>query len=162
MDSREKRLDEIHRLVDKLPDTNKSMLTILMEHLANVVIYSDLNLMTASNLGVCFGPTLMRSEEETVAAIMDIKFGNVVVEILIQNWRNILKAKTEDECHQTQRNAKTEEMQQNPKITQPGPKRDLSAMKEPRPLVRTHRVAARRQQGKTASVSVQTFQGETN
>ena len=162
MDSREKRLDEIHRLVDKLPDTNKSMLTILMEHLANVVIYSDLNLMTASNLGVCFGPTLMRSEEETVAAIMDIKFANVVVEILIQNWRNILKAKTEDECHQTQRNAKTEEMQQNSKITQPGPKRDLSAMKEPRPLVRTHRVAARRQQGKAASVSVQTFQGETN
>ena len=98
-----------------------------------------------------------------MAAIMDIKFGNVVVEILIQNWRNILKAKTEDECHQTQRNAKTEEMQQNPKITQPGPpKRDLSAMKEPRPLVRTHRVAARRQQGKAASVSVQTFQGETN
>jgi hypothetical protein len=39
---------------------------------------------------VCFGPTLLRAEEETVAAIMDIKFANVVVEILIENWRQIL------------------------------------------------------------------------
>ena len=45
--------------------------------------------MTVSNLGVCFGPTLLRAEEETVAAIMDIKFANVVVEILIENWRQV-------------------------------------------------------------------------
>jgi hypothetical protein len=47
-------------------------------------------MMTVSNLGVCFGPTLLRAEEETVAAIMDIKFANVVVEILIENWRQVL------------------------------------------------------------------------
>jgi spore maturation protein SpmB len=46
-------------------------------------------MMTVSNLGVCFGPTLLRAEEETVAAIMDIKFANVVVEILIENWRQV-------------------------------------------------------------------------
>ena len=49
--------------------------------------------MTVSNLGVCFGPTLLRAEEETVAAIMDIKFANVVVEILIQNGELILTTK---------------------------------------------------------------------
>jgi hypothetical protein len=48
------------------------------------------NMMTIANLGVCFGPTLLRDEEETVAAIMDIKFANVVVEILVENWRLIL------------------------------------------------------------------------
>ena len=36
---------------------------------------SERNLMTVSNLGVCFGPTLLRPEEESVAAIMDIKVG---------------------------------------------------------------------------------------
>ena len=41
--------------------------------------------MTASNLGVCFGPTLLRPKEETVASIMDIKFSNQVIEILIEN-----------------------------------------------------------------------------
>jgi predicted branched-subunit amino acid permease len=45
--------------------------------------------MTVSNLGVCFGPTLLRPEEETVAAIMDIKFCNVVVEILIENYEKV-------------------------------------------------------------------------
>ena len=36
------------------------------------------NLMTAANLGVCFGPTLLRPREETVASIIDIKFSNQV------------------------------------------------------------------------------------
>lgn len=40
--------------------------------------------MTVANLGVVFGPTLMRPQEETVAAIMDLKFQNIVVEILIE------------------------------------------------------------------------------
>ena len=41
--------------------------------------------MTVANLGVVFGPTLMRPQEETVAAIMDLKFQNIVVEILIEH-----------------------------------------------------------------------------
>ena len=41
--------------------------------------------MTAANIGVCFGPTLLRPREETVATIMDIKFCNEVVQILIEN-----------------------------------------------------------------------------
>uniref|UniRef100_A0A674JVG8 Rho GTPase-activating protein 26 n=1 Tax=Terrapene triunguis TaxID=2587831 RepID=A0A674JVG8_9SAUR len=47
------------------------------------------NLMTVANLGVVFGPTLLRPQEETVAAIMDIKFQNIVVEILIENHEKI-------------------------------------------------------------------------
>jgi spore maturation protein SpmB len=57
--------------------------------ICSVAAKSDKNLMTVSNLGVCFGPTLLRSEEETVAAIMDIKFCNVVVEILIENFEKV-------------------------------------------------------------------------
>lgn len=51
--------------------------------------HCDKNLMTISNIGVCFGPTLLRPEEETVATIMDIKFCNVVVEILIENYLKV-------------------------------------------------------------------------
>ncbi|XP_053334519.1 rho GTPase-activating protein 26-like isoform X2 [Clarias gariepinus] len=47
--------------------------------------------MTVANLGVVFGPTLLRPQEETVAAIMDIKFQNIVVEILIENHERIFK-----------------------------------------------------------------------
>lgn len=45
--------------------------------------------MTVANLGVVFGPTLMRPQEETVAAIMDLKFQNIVVEILIENHEKV-------------------------------------------------------------------------
>ena len=57
----------------------------------SVAAKADKNLMTVSNLGVCFGPTLLRPEEETMAAIMDIKFCNVVVEILIENYDKVPK-----------------------------------------------------------------------
>lgn len=45
--------------------------------------------MTVSNLGVIFGPTLMRAQEETVAAMMNIKFQNIVVEILIEHYDKV-------------------------------------------------------------------------
>ncbi len=90
LDSYEDRVNEIHRLVDQLPEPNKRMLELLLHHLENVAERCDRNMMNVSNLGVCFGPTLLRAEEETVAAIMDIKFANVVVEILIENWRKFL------------------------------------------------------------------------
>jgi len=92
-DSYSRRLQQVHRLVQMLPSPNQRMLEILLSHLSKIVEKSDKNLMTVANLGVCFGPTLLRAEEETVAAIMDIKFANVVVEIMIQNWEILLKTK---------------------------------------------------------------------
>uniref|UniRef100_A0A8C4YBZ1 Rho GTPase-activating protein 10 n=1 Tax=Gopherus evgoodei TaxID=1825980 RepID=A0A8C4YBZ1_9SAUR len=89
--SPESRVNAIHFLVHKLPEKNKEMLDILVKHLANVADHAKKNLMTVANLGVVFGPTLMRPQEETVAAIMDLKFQNIVVEILIENHEKIFK-----------------------------------------------------------------------
>ncbi|XP_040002576.1 rho GTPase-activating protein 10 [Xiphias gladius] len=83
--SPESRIQAIHCLVHKLPERNRQVLGLLMKHLANVAAHSKNNLMTVANLGVVFGPTLMRPQEETVAAIMDLKFQNIVVEILIEH-----------------------------------------------------------------------------
>ncbi|XP_045123280.1 rho GTPase-activating protein 26-like isoform X13 [Portunus trituberculatus] len=90
-----RRVHEIHSLVHKLPKTNFMVLKILIQHLVNVASKSEKNLMTVSNLGVCFGPTLLRPEEETVAAIMDIKFCNIVVEILIEHFEKIFGTQPE-------------------------------------------------------------------
>ncbi|KAG9273324.1 rho GTPase-activating protein 42 isoform X2 [Astyanax mexicanus] len=83
------RVCAVHALVHKLPDRNKEMLELLIKHLLTVSTHSKSNMMTVSNLGVIFGPTLMRSQEETVAAMMNIKFQNIVVEILIENFEKI-------------------------------------------------------------------------
>ncbi|XP_018591954.1 rho GTPase-activating protein 42 isoform X1 [Scleropages formosus] len=88
-DDQNYRVQAVHALVHKLPDKNKEMLDILIKHLLKVSKHSQMNLMTVSNLGVIFGPTLMRSQEETVAAMMNIKFQNIVVEILIENYEKI-------------------------------------------------------------------------
>ncbi|KAI2653934.1 Rho GTPase-activating protein 42 [Labeo rohita] len=77
-DDQNYRVCAVHALVHKLPDKNKEMLEILIKHLVNVSTHSESNMMTVSNLGVIFGPTLMRSQEETVAAMMNIKFQNIV------------------------------------------------------------------------------------
>uniref|UniRef100_A0A8C8RPK8 Oligophrenin-1 n=1 Tax=Pelusios castaneus TaxID=367368 RepID=A0A8C8RPK8_9SAUR len=83
------RLGAIHSLVYKLPDKNREMLELLIRHLVNVCEHSRENLMSPSNMGVIFGPTLMRAQEDTVAAMMNIKFQNIVVEILIEHFDKI-------------------------------------------------------------------------
>ncbi|TFK11018.1 polycystin-1 [Platysternon megacephalum] len=89
LENQESRISEIHNLVHRLPEKNRQMLQMLTNHLANVANNHKQNLMTVANLGVVFGPTLLRPQEETVAAIMDIKFQNIVVEILIENHEKI-------------------------------------------------------------------------
>ncbi|KAB5581371.1 hypothetical protein PHYPO_G00174860 [Pangasianodon hypophthalmus] len=87
--SPESRVQAIHCLVHRLPEKNREVLSLVTKHLANVAAHSKQNLMTVANLGVVFGPTLMRPQEETVAAIMDLKFQNIVVEILIEQHEKI-------------------------------------------------------------------------
>lgn len=55
----------------------------------SVVAKSDKNLMSAGNVAVCLGPTLLRPERETVASIMELKFCNVLVETLLDNYERI-------------------------------------------------------------------------
>ena len=86
LDDLESRVADIALLVDQLPMPNKCMLDILCCHLEKVAAKSSTNMMTCENLGVCFGPTLLREEEETLEAIIDISFANSVVMILVENW----------------------------------------------------------------------------
>lgn len=90
------RLGAVHSLVYKLPERNREMLELLIKHLVSVCSHSSENLMTVSNMGVIFGPTLMRAEEETVAAMLDIKFQNIVMEILIEDYSKIFKGPPEE------------------------------------------------------------------
>ncbi|XP_046544439.1 rho GTPase-activating protein 26-like [Haliotis rubra] len=95
-ESKTLRILDIHKLVHQLPESNFDMLDLLLKHLHRVANEHERNKMTVANLGVCFGPTLMRPEEETMAAIMDIKFCNIVVEILIHNYDKIFNNAPED------------------------------------------------------------------
>ncbi|XP_077333135.1 rho GTPase-activating protein 10 isoform X2 [Lithobates pipiens] len=99
--SPESRVNAIHFLVYQLPEKNREMLDLLIKHLAYVSSHAKKNLMTVANLGVVFGPTLMRPQEETVAGIMDLKFQNIVVEILIENHEKIFRNLPDDTLDET-------------------------------------------------------------
>ena len=79
----ENRVEAIRKLVDRLPPANRQTLGVIVAHLCNIAALSGINKMLASNLGVVFGPTLMRPERESVASIVDIKYQNIVVEVMI-------------------------------------------------------------------------------
>ncbi|XP_022225426.1 rho GTPase-activating protein 26 isoform X1 [Drosophila obscura] len=85
------RINEVHKLVYKLPQPNFQMLDMVIKHLTEVSRKYDKNKMSVFNLGVVFGPTLLRPLEETVAAILDIKFNNIVINILIDNYERIFR-----------------------------------------------------------------------
>uniref|UniRef100_A0A8C5E918 Rho-GAP domain-containing protein n=1 Tax=Gouania willdenowi TaxID=441366 RepID=A0A8C5E918_GOUWI len=90
------RISEIHSLTYKLPEKNREMLEMLIKHLVNLCSLSKENLMTPSNMAVIFGPTLMRAQEETVAAMLDIKFQSIVVEILIEEHKKVRRSSLEE------------------------------------------------------------------
>ncbi|XP_063384378.1 rho GTPase-activating protein 26 [Cydia fagiglandana] len=85
LESRPERVAAVAALVAQLPARNRDMLRLVVDHLRRVAARSDRNLMTASNLAVCFGPTLLRAPRESVAAILDLKFYNVLVETLLDH-----------------------------------------------------------------------------
>ena len=57
--------------------------------LFRIAVNSDKNLMKASNIGVVFGPTLMRPERESVATIVDIKYQNIIVELMVEQMEKV-------------------------------------------------------------------------
>lgn len=70
--------------VNKLPNEYYYTLRSLMLHLHNVRQHSEANLMTARNLGVVFGPTLMRSRDPS-AEFSDMAGKAMSVEWLVDN-----------------------------------------------------------------------------
>ncbi|CAF0750349.1 unnamed protein product [Rotaria sordida] len=93
IDDKTDRIRTLHSLLKELPKANYELLHILMAHLNKVSKYHEKNLMTPVNLGVCFGPSLLRPEVETVSSIYDIKFRNAIVELIIIHYEKMFKTK---------------------------------------------------------------------
>ncbi|XP_068103121.1 N-chimaerin [Hyperolius riggenbachi] len=79
-------LEALHEALKLLPPAHCESLRYLMAHLKRVTLHEKDNLMNAENLGIVFGPTLMRAPElDAMAALNDIRYQRLVVEMLIKN-----------------------------------------------------------------------------
>ena len=76
--TKEERVQGFRALISKLPDRHRQLMEILFRHLKRVADHKEKNRMAASNLGVVFGPTLMKPEVETLGSISNLKYHNIV------------------------------------------------------------------------------------
>ncbi|GFG31850.1 hypothetical protein Cfor_02658 [Coptotermes formosanus] len=82
---------ELKELVCKLPRHHYLTLATLMQHLQRVARDADVNNMPPSNLGIVFGPTLLRTSEgsASLSSLVDTVHQTRAIELMIANAQEI-------------------------------------------------------------------------
>uniref|UniRef100_A0A8D0AZM3 Chimaerin n=1 Tax=Salvator merianae TaxID=96440 RepID=A0A8D0AZM3_SALMN len=82
----DERLEAVHEILMLLPAAHYETLRYLMIHLKKITMNEKDNFMNAENLGIVFGPTLMRPpEDSTLATLNDMRYQKLIIQILIEN-----------------------------------------------------------------------------
>ncbi|XP_054859141.1 rho GTPase-activating protein 9 [Eublepharis macularius] len=84
-DPKEK-VSKLTELVQSLPQPNRDTLHYLLEHLRKVMEHSNANRMTTQNIGIVFGPTLLRHERDVASLVEGMVYQNQVVELLLTEF----------------------------------------------------------------------------
>lgn len=80
------RLIELKHLLERLPSYSYETLKHLMRHLSRVSRNCHLNLMEPKNLAIIFGPSVVRTSNETLETVVkDMKHQCRIVEALVSH-----------------------------------------------------------------------------
>ncbi|XP_076827329.1 rho GTPase-activating protein 29 isoform X2 [Brachyhypopomus gauderio] len=86
-------LFKIKDLLRQLPSAHYKTLQLLMRHLHRVTEKAEENKMTASNLGIIFGPTLIKPRQAdadvSLSSLVDYPYQALIVELLIRHYEMI-------------------------------------------------------------------------
>ncbi|XP_006740116.1 rho GTPase-activating protein 9 isoform X1 [Leptonychotes weddellii] len=85
----EQRLSQIRELIGSMPKPNRDTLRYLLEHLCRVIAHSDKNRMTPHNLGIVFGPTLFRPEQETSDPAAHALYPGQLVQLMLTDFTSL-------------------------------------------------------------------------
>ncbi|NXW41355.1 RHG15 protein, partial [Nyctiprogne leucopyga] len=85
----QEQVERVAELVQSLPLVNYSTLRYLLAHLCRVIERVDVNRMTCQNIGIVFGPTLLRPERELGSLVADMAQQNQAVELLLAHFDHI-------------------------------------------------------------------------
>ncbi|XP_066479745.1 rho GTPase-activating protein 29 [Tiliqua scincoides] len=121
---------KIKDLLKLLPAPNYNTLQFLIGHLLRVTEQSDENKMSASNLGIIFGPTLIRPRQTdatvSLSSLVDYPYQARVVELLITYYEKIFdisfqplstaSRSEENPCTKTLLSVEDKESQQQKKV----------------------------------------------
>ncbi|XP_065804973.1 rho GTPase-activating protein 29 isoform X2 [Labrus bergylta] len=86
-------LFKIKDLLRQMPPAHYKTLQFLIEHLHRVTERSEENKMTASNLGIIFGPTLIKPRqtdaEVSLSSLVDYPYQALIIELLIRHYQMV-------------------------------------------------------------------------
>ncbi|XP_077480848.1 rho GTPase-activating protein 29-like isoform X1 [Stigmatopora argus] len=89
-------LFKLKDLLKQLPRANYKTLQFLIEHLHRVTEASEENKMPARNLGIIFGPTLIKPRQidadVSLSSVVDYPYQALIVELLIRHYQMIFDA----------------------------------------------------------------------
>uniref|UniRef100_A0A5F4VU33 Rho GTPase-activating protein 15 n=1 Tax=Callithrix jacchus TaxID=9483 RepID=A0A5F4VU33_CALJA len=83
------RIKAVKSLVQKLPPPNRDTMKVLFGHLTKIVAKSSKNLMSTQSLGIVFGPTLLRAENETGNMAIHMVYQNQIAELMLSEYSKI-------------------------------------------------------------------------
>uniref|UniRef100_A0A8C1QP17 Rho GTPase activating protein 9 n=1 Tax=Cyprinus carpio TaxID=7962 RepID=A0A8C1QP17_CYPCA len=86
------KVERLKHLVLSMPPPNHHTLRHMIQHLRRVMECSDSNRMTTQNIGIVFGPTLMRPENESGNMAINMVYQNQAVELLLSEYQQIFGA----------------------------------------------------------------------
>ena len=72
-----------------MPKTHFDGLKKLVKHFTDIIAASETTKMNAVNLSTCIGTTLLHSEGKSIANVMEIKFVNQIVLIILNNYDRV-------------------------------------------------------------------------
>uniref|UniRef100_A0A8C2X452 Rho GTPase activating protein 45 n=1 Tax=Cyclopterus lumpus TaxID=8103 RepID=A0A8C2X452_CYCLU len=107
-------VDKLKELLKELPKANIATLRYIIRHLRRIVELEEDNKMSPSNLGIVFGPSLMRPRPTgatiSLSSLVDYPHQARIVESLIVFYSSIFQSKPA-QSHKTSRSASTSTQQ---------------------------------------------------
>ncbi|XP_040827460.1 rho GTPase-activating protein 15 isoform X2 [Ochotona curzoniae] len=83
------RIEAIKSLVQKLPAPNRDTMKVLFKHLTKIVAKASKNLMSTQSLGIVFGPTLLRAENDSGNMAVHMVYQNQIAELMLSEYSKI-------------------------------------------------------------------------
>ncbi|XP_030634036.1 rho GTPase-activating protein 15 [Chanos chanos] len=80
------KVEQLKLMVNSMPRPNHDTLKFLFRHLRRVMEHSDQNRMTTQNIGIVFGPTLMRLEQDNGNMAVNLVYQNQAVELILSEY----------------------------------------------------------------------------
>lgn len=117
------KVEALKSVLQSIPRTNYIIIHYLMKFLKEISTHSEINKMAASNLGIVFGPTLMRNKEESLSGMMNPMNNPAgTISALIENFESIFGEDPEELTSTTteiESNTETKPLANAPQIKKP-------------------------------------------